>query len=146
MKCALELKTIRAEADALYEERERELDAKAMVKYQQSILNAIELCDTDVDNQLTEQANNREKMRVKLIVKKYKDRLNNIMFTLVATDGITYADGRPSYSEKDKLYAYEPFMDYLKAHCLTVNESTTTYYSFGLGALNGTLITIEVGE
>jgi hypothetical protein len=146
MKCALELKTIRAEADALYEEHERELDAEAMIKYQQSILNAIELCEVDVDNRLTEQASNRRKMRVNLTVRKYTDRLNNVVFKLVTADGRTYANGRPSYCERGKVYAYEPFIDYLKAHCLCVSESTTDYQSFGRGSVNGTLITIEVGE
>ena len=146
MKCALELKTIRAEADALYEKHERELDAEATIKYQQSILNAIELCDVDVDNQLTKQASNRTTMQVKLTVRKYTDRLNNVVFKLVTSDGMTYANGQPSYSENDKLYAYEPFMDYLKAHCLRVTESITTYRCYGIGMRNGTLITIEVGE
>ena len=105
MKCAAELITIKNEAIEAY-------NAVINTKYEEMVANAINFCETTINDEFIKKAKNREKLEIKDWIGTYKDELNHEFFRFGT---------RRSHSDITKpAYALKPFIDYLHKFCIEV--------------------------
>lgn len=113
MKCAAEFIAIKNEAIKAYE-------AGINAKYKEMITNAINLCETTINDEFLKKAKNRETLKVKYGIGAYKDALGHEFFRF----GVC----RSHSSITKPAYATKPFIDYLHKSCFEVIISEADRY------------------
>ena len=144
MKCALELQLIKENAQAKYELEQSMLDEQAKLDYHQAIERAVNYCETTINDELVTMASRRTKPYTYIEGKVITDRLGNRIFCPLHKDLIRYANGRHPYSyNSTQGMALQELVDYLKAHCLTVQTREIEYYYNSYRTTKGLRIIIE---
>jgi len=106
MKCAAELIMMKNKAVEAH-------NAIVNAKYEEMVANAINLCETTINDALTKKAEDRELLKVAYWVGTYTDELGHEFFRFGAH--------RTHLISSQPAYAMEPFIDYLHKFCLEVN-------------------------
>ena len=105
MKCAAELIMMKNEAIEAY-------NAVINAKYEEMVANAINFCETTINDEFINKAKNRELLKTQYWIGTYKDELGHEFFRFGT---------RCSHSNATKpAYALQPFIDYLHKFCFEV--------------------------
>ena len=105
MKCASELIMMKNEAIEVY-------NAVINAKYEEMVANAINFCETTINDGFIKKAKNRERLEIKDWIGIYKDELGHEFFRFGTHN---------SHSNTSKpAYALKPFIDYLHKFCIEV--------------------------
>lgn len=145
MKCALEIAKIKMMAEAEHEAEERRKDLEAEKEFEQTKKNAIELCETFINETMIDKAQSREELIMKFRIKTEEDRLGNIIFYRIIKDGRKYTDGTPSCDIDYNIgYAYDTFINYLKDYCFEVISENSEYRCYNYGYCKCHELTISV--
>ena len=108
MKCAGELIKMKNEAIEAH-------TATINAKYEEMVANAINLCETTINDEFINKAKNREPLKIKYWIGTYNDELGHEFFRFGT---------RNSHSNTSKpAYAVKPFIDYLHKFCYEVVAS-----------------------
>ena len=134
MNCALELLTIKEEAEKQFEIEEALKDIAAYNNFETIKKNTINFCDTEINNALIEKAKSRCNIYFQLKISLYKDRLGNVLFSPVIPERYRYANGQQSYTvDTNKQYSLNTLKEYLEAHCINVELIDGSYMRYGYG-------------
>ena len=98
MKCAAELITIKNEAMA--------------AEYEKMVVNAINFCETTINDEFTRKAKNGEPLKKKYWIGTYEDELGHEFFR--------FGVHRAHLCSTQPAYAMKPFIDYLHKFCFEV--------------------------
>ena len=145
MKCALELNLTKLKAEALAELKSAIADEEARREYETAKENAINFCDTKIDDKLISCANRCSPLKTFMTVTFFEDRLGNKLFKEIdLVKRKAYADGRDSYGAVGKTIAWDAFCEYLNLHCISAKiGGSTDYWHYGFGLCEGTTIVIS---
>ena len=105
MKCAAEFIMMKNEAIEAH-------NTAINAEYGEMIKNAIDLCETTINNEFVRRAKNRETLEVKYWIGTYKDELGHKFFR--------FGTNRSHLNSTKPAYALEPFVDYLHKFCFEV--------------------------
>lgn len=108
MKCAAEFIMIKNEAIAAH-------NAVVNAKYEEMVTNAINLCETTINDEFLNKAKNRETLKSKYWIGTYKDELGHEFFR--------FGTNRSHADATKPAYATKPFIDYLHKFCFEVTAS-----------------------
>jgi hypothetical protein len=87
-------------------------NAVVNAKYEEMVANAINLCETTINDEFAKKAENREPLKVAYWVGTYKDELGHEFFRFGAH--------RTHLISSQLAYAVKPFIDYLHKFCFEV--------------------------
>jgi hypothetical protein len=149
MKCALEMLKIQQETRQLWELEQQRQDEECRQEYLQTIQNTIDFCEIYLQEQLEKQArqlvHEPTTISVEFKIRLCSDRLKHNLFQELRCQGQLYADGRYSYTHKEKLYDLDILIKYLSEHCFTVEQEDFSYFRYGCGGgWHGKTITVSV--
>ena len=144
MNCALELITLKEIATKEWELEQKRKDAEAAEKYRAMCEDTIQLCETSINDSLTERAIQRRPLSVSYKVKITTDRLGNDIFSFIRPDGRKYANGDLSYAPSKTYYSVDILKEYLAKHCIALDTRKDWYDCYGMGSLSCTYIKIYV--
>ena len=108
MKCAAEFITIKNEAIEAH-------NAVVNARYEEMVTNAINLCETTINDEFLERAKNRKVLELQYWIGTYKDELGHEFFR--------FGSNRSHSSTTKPAYATKPFIDYLHKFCFEVTAS-----------------------
>lgn len=145
MKCALELLTMKAEAEKQYEIKQITLDEECRINHMIIIEKTFDFCETVIGPALEKCALNRKTPIFTLMGGFEKDRVGNLIFYPLVRDGKYYADGTPS----EKLNMANPYdvftiKNYLENYCFNVSWKEMWYRRYNCGYQKGVKLFITI--
>lgn len=116
MKCANEMKEIRAIANLTHEAEEK---AKAIAAYAKACAATVDLCENRIGTMLEKKAHQHgnEQVTISFPIEFAYNRLGNRVFKMVTEHPHVYANGGSSWEPSGEEYSYETLVKYLAKFC-----------------------------
>ena len=145
MNNANDFLNLKAMAILSYEIEEIEKDAQAEEDYAVFKENAIQFCDTIINEAFVELAANRKKLSFSFLAEIGYDRIGHQIVTTLE-EGPTYANGESSLRPSEIKFSLYEFNEYLYENEFVVGLEKATYKRYGWGEKPCIKIIVEIEE
>ena len=152
MKCAMEIREIKAQAKIEREIRKMEKLAKDIAKFEEIKNNTIAFCETVIAEEIEKSATEglaflfQEKFSMAYPFDSDSSFYKENFIKRLTLDNHRYANGDKSYIPTGEPYHLETLKEYLESFCYIVTIYEDSYMRYGYGNMSAKRVVVKIPE